>query len=1108
MKADAHKQVQYLRHGMEQFLADEDKHIANGAPRLRGEQYFALGALTKLSDTQIAASYYKLPTGFGKTVMFSYMAQAYLLQARANGDTKKLVILVPRLNLINQTSDKLDSFAGFSASEFSGRTKDTDADIIISTYHSLDKLVETIGIENIGLIFADEAHHATGDKISQTMLDLIKSVPTIGFTATPSYDADKSVSNVLRTEIFAMTIADGVRSGMLSPVKNTLYCSSIVYDLENAPATSQGEYDYNSITGQIDTDTLTSEIADIYINGVDEDTGRRFIDAKAMINCPNIEMAKRQADAINQRAGRIIARAFSSDMKDFEIEKAKFIAGKYQVACQVNTMTEGFDDTTVSLCINYPTRSAVRAEQAAGRAIRLNESDPHKIAFVIDTIFRKHDSETSDTALQTARHAKQVLFKDIAGEMVLFPENFKDGITHGRHRPHTRGNHETIKPYEIITSTETLLDLNHVDTERAKEEEIPEKTDEWLGALELTKFFEGNRTKMIEKLKEYKDKMNGQIQLRKSKNNKFLCLHIDAIDKFAEISGLIKIGEFSPKTEEWLSASDIVEYVRGRKDKTRPVIAEHLKTLHAKMPDKIQYKMAGGNKVLCLHITAVDEFIEKSGLIGRNSIPEKTPDWLTASELCDYFVGHTERTHPIIVAKLEELKDKMPDKIQKRIAGTRTSLCLHISAIDEFANQINLERKVISSEKTSDWLSATELRYFIEGNPNKMRGIITSKLIELQNEMPNEIQYKSLANGNKTLCLHVKAIDSFIEKAGFAKRLDTADKGEWLGPSDLGHYFSGKKHKLIKIIAKKLAELHDIMPDKIQLKKSANGKISYRLHISAIDEFAKLAELKRRNPEKYEKKTDDWLAPIELMNYFYGTTNEISDKLYALRHKLQGKIEYRISANGKTSLCLHNSAIDEFAQLSKMQKRGNCLKTNDWLSATEIAKLVYGDENQNRVIIGQKLIVLQREMPDRIQVRKPKTGKSILCLHVDALDEFISLLKLEKKVDLPKKTSEWLNARELTQYFAHTRELISEKLVALAKKMPGKIEERQAGTRKTLCLHRDALDEFARLSGLKRRGEVTPEKFHAGTKVVKAMIQMAESKKQTKDTITPDNQYE
>ena len=620
MKADAHKQVQYLRHGMEQFLADEDKHIANGAPRLRGEQYFALGALTKLSDTQIAASYYKLPTGFGKTVMFSYMAQAYLPQARANGDTKKLVILVPRLNLINQTSDKLDSFAGFSASEFSGRTKDTDADIIISTYRSLDKLVETIGIENIGLIFADEAHHATGDKISQTMADLMKSVPTIGFTATPSYDADKSVGNVLRTEIFSMTIADGVRSGMLSPVKNTLYCSSIVYDLENAPATSQGEYDYNSITGQIDTDTLTSEIADIYINGVDEDTGRRFIDAKAMINCPNIEMAKRQADTINQRAGRIIARAFSSDMKDFEIEKAKFIAGKYQVACQVNTMTEGFDDTTVSLCINYPTRSAVRAEQAAGRAIRLNESDPHKIAFVIDTIFRKHDSETSDTALQTARHAKQVLFKDVAGGMVLFPENFKDGITHGRHRPHTRGNHETVKPYEIITSTETLLDLNRVDTERAKEEEIPEKTDEWLNVQELTQYFPYSYKVILEKLEKLADTMKGKIEKRQSGARTSLCLHRDALDEFADLSGLKRRRDLPKKTDEWLTAEELMQYFPYK----HKVILEKLEKLADTMKGKIEERQSGARTPLCLHRDALDEFARLSGLKRRGEVtPEK-----------------------------------------------------------------------------------------------------------------------------------------------------------------------------------------------------------------------------------------------------------------------------------------------------------------------------------------------------------------------------------------------------------------------------------------------------------------------------------------------------
>ena len=688
MKADARKQVQYLRSGLEQFLTEEDKHIANGTPRLRGAQYFALGALTKLSDSKIAASYYKLPTGFGKTVMFSYMAQAYLSQARTNDDKKKLVILVPRLNLINQTGDRLDSFAGFTASEFSGRAKDTEADIIISTYRSLDKLIETIGIENIGMVFADEAHHVTGDKISQTMTDLIKSVPTIGFTATPSYNANKSVANVMKTEIFAMTIADCVRSGMLSPVKNILYCSSIVYDLENAPATRQGEYDYNSITGQIDTETLTSEIADIYINGIDEDTGRRFIDCKAMINCPNIEMAKRQADAINQKAGRTIARAFSSDMKDFEAEKAKFIAGEYQVACQINTLTEGFDDTTVSLCINYPTRSAVRAEQAAGRAIRLNDSDPHKIAFVIDTIFRKHDGETSDTALQTARHAKQVLFKDIADGMVLIPENFNDGITHGKHHPHTRSKHETVKPYEIITSTETLLNLNHVDKDRAKEEKVPQKTDEWLTAQELTQYFSGGDSKISEELKRLvaDKKMPGKIEKRQSGSNTALCLHINALDEFTQLSKLKKIPP--QKTSEWLTAQELRQYFSGGNSK----ISEELERLAAgkKMPGKIEERLSGSQTPLCLHRDALNEFARLSEL--EKVLPQKTSEWLTVRELTQYFSNGRSK----ISEELERLAagKKMPGKITKK------ALCLHINALDEFTQLSGLKKRgVVTPEK-------------------------------------------------------------------------------------------------------------------------------------------------------------------------------------------------------------------------------------------------------------------------------------------------------------------------------------------------------------------------------------------------------------------------
>ncbi|MBR4860049.1 MAG: hypothetical protein IKV10_01990, partial [Alphaproteobacteria bacterium] len=155
-----------------------------------------------------------------------------------------------------------------------------------------------------------------------------------------------------------------------------------------------------------------------------------------------------------------------------------------------------------------------------------------------------------------------------------------------------------------------------------------------------------------------------------------------------------------------------------------------------------------------------------------------------------------------------------------------------------------------------------------------------------------------------------------------------------------------------------------------------------------------------------------------------------------------------------------------------------------------------------KILNELKKLVSEKKMLGKIEERQAGSFAS-LCLHRDALDEFARLSELKIR---RKKTDEWLSAEELEKYFVGGRKKISKELKKLVaeEKMLGKIEERESA----LCLHRDALDEFARLSGLKRRGKVTPEKFHAGTKVVKAMTQMAESKKQTKDTITPDNQYE
>ena len=391
--------INLLRSGIKRLIDADTQH------NLRDKQVEAFRALVsgKFTDQQIAHSYFKLPTGFGKTVMFATMARAYFDAVKSAGAKRqKIIIIVPRLSLINQTKEKLDKFADLVATEFSGRVKDNKSDIVITTYNSLGRLFGTVDFSEVGLIFADEAHHMLGGKISEKLAFYNKFVPIIGFTATPEYEANHAVADMLTTEIFAMDIPDSIKSGILSPVKNVLYRSSIVCDLSEVPALSNGDFDYEAITTKISPDTLATEIARIYAEGADEDTGIEFRKLKAIVNCPNAEIANLQAAKINEIMGHEVAISLHRvgiGNKKYDRLQQDFIDGKYAVACQVGTMTEGFDDVTVSMCINYPTRSRVKAEQAAGRAIRLDDNNPNKIAFVVDTIFRNTPEASNEDIL-------------------------------------------------------------------------------------------------------------------------------------------------------------------------------------------------------------------------------------------------------------------------------------------------------------------------------------------------------------------------------------------------------------------------------------------------------------------------------------------------------------------------------------------------------------------------------------------------------------------------------------------------------------------------------------------------------------------------------------
>ena len=232
----------------EQILIDVAKSLSTDKI-LRDKQQEAFDAMSKANG--VVHSYFKLPTGFGKTVMFVLMAREYTdrltTKEKANN---KVVILVPRQNLVDQTIDCLQDFIGLSAGTFYAQSKEVDFDIIVSTYQSMENLFERVGAENIGLIIADEAHHMLGDKRLKFLTNVKDNIPIVGFTATPDFSAEHSVSQILGTEIYSMTIKEGVESKALSPVKNVLYRTSVVFDATNVRSSKNGDFDFEDFPAE------------------------------------------------------------------------------------------------------------------------------------------------------------------------------------------------------------------------------------------------------------------------------------------------------------------------------------------------------------------------------------------------------------------------------------------------------------------------------------------------------------------------------------------------------------------------------------------------------------------------------------------------------------------------------------------------------------------------------------------------------------------------------------------------------------------------------------------------------------------------------------------
>ena len=339
---------------------------------LRDSQFEVLQVFRDFLEAGNTEGYFKLPTGYGKTVLFIEMIKALGL--------KNVIVVAPTRTLVRQIAKEFKKFAPeLEVGRVFSDAKEYGKDITITTYNSLTTGVDDgrFDPDNTDCLVLDEVHNSLSDsrvKVVNEFKDAIKA----GFSATPKYSDEKQASKLLGQEIASMAMDEAILDGLLASVKVMLVKTAV--DLSKVKL-DRGKYNDKQFEKAVNIESVSLAAVEFYQKVAD---GKR-----AIAYCAGVQHAEDLTEIFNDSG--VSARCVHSRMKPGEVEKVlkDHKAGKFKVLCNAQMLIEGYDDPGIYLGLNVGhTESLVNAEQRGGRPARLNPQDLAKIAVIAEFLHR------------------------------------------------------------------------------------------------------------------------------------------------------------------------------------------------------------------------------------------------------------------------------------------------------------------------------------------------------------------------------------------------------------------------------------------------------------------------------------------------------------------------------------------------------------------------------------------------------------------------------------------------------------------------------------------------------------------------------------------------
>lgn len=300
---------------------------------------------------------YQLPTGGGKTVIFSEIVRQYIKKHK-----KKVVILTHRIELCKQTSKMLEGF-GVHNKIINSKVKELpDQD----QYECFVAMVETLNnrlndgkldLEDIGLVIIDEAHYNSFRKLFKFFDNCF----ILGVTATP---LSSNIKLPMKDNYKELIVGDNIST----LIKNGFLASAEIYNYDVSLTTLKiginGDYTVKSSEALYTNAAMQGKLIMAY-----EELSKG---KKTLIFNNGINTSK-EVYYTFKKAGYDIRHLDNTSSKQQRKEILKWFKNTPNgILTSVSILTTGFDEPSVeSIILNRATRSLTLYFQMIGRGSRI-----------------------------------------------------------------------------------------------------------------------------------------------------------------------------------------------------------------------------------------------------------------------------------------------------------------------------------------------------------------------------------------------------------------------------------------------------------------------------------------------------------------------------------------------------------------------------------------------------------------------------------------------------------------------------------------------------------------------------------------------------------------